>query len=161
MSHLVLASADQFKWLAGQLQACRAVILESQKISQSLFGNKIQNLARVSGGDGLCSGVNVGMLGFPISTLSQDRWQTQFQYRSPTVKGLAQYPDGALYISPMKPNSKLFCADLSVLDKAFPITSVMFMLDLTDRAHPKWFADVHQNVLPPRPKQVRKHAQIL
>lgn len=147
MFYTISTTPEQFRWFAGQLRACRAVIAESKKISQPLFGNRLANLARIPGAELLCSAVNIGMLGFPVSKLSDSVWDSQFQYRSSATPGIRQYPDGALYISQMGEDARVVCVDLPML-LGYPITSLMVKLDASDRSHPFWLVEPHQNKRP-------------
>jgi len=145
----------QFRWLADQLRATRALIAYSHKVasgSETVFGIKLGQLRSACDGAAanLCGQVNTGMSGFPLTALLESKWQQQFQYRDPTPKGVRQYPDGALYLPPLPhAECKLLCVDMPVLDE-WPITSLIFRLDLTDRANPRWFVEPHQNTRPSR-----------
>lgn len=152
MFYPIAATASQFKWFADQLRASRDVIAESQKISQSLFGNKLSNFARLSDGSKICSAVNVGMLGFPLATLATPLWADQFQYRCSSPKGLPQYDNGDLYVSQMGHEGRLVCDGLPVLGD-YPIASAIFRLDKVDR---RWLVELHQNIRPPITEEIKR-----
>ena len=157
MFYPILTTPAQFKWLADQLRACRLIIAASEKIALSLFGNKLENLKHATGDIRLCSPINSGMMGYPLRALVEPVWQTQFKYRAPSTKGMRQYPNGDLYIPPMKEHSRVKCDGLPLTGQ-YPISSLLFRLDMADRAHPRWLVEPHQNVLPRHPKQESKNA---
>ena len=155
MFYPVLATASQFKWFADQLKASRAIVAESQRISQSLFGNKLANFARIPAGDRISSAVNIGMSGFPLVTLNTPLWAAQFQYRCTSPKGLPQYDNGDLYLSQMGREGRLVCDGLPMLGD-YPISSAIFRLDLEDRARPRWLVEPHQNIRPVITEEIKR-----
>lgn len=151
-TYIILPTKPQFKWLADQLRASRAVIDLCQRAKTNMFSNGLDYLALNSkgGSKDLSSYVNAGMRGFAVSKLSEPVWQMQFQYRAGNGGGARQYPNGDLYIPAMAPDSRLKLADLTTVWEE-PISSILFKLDTTVPSMPVWRATPHINVRPPAP----------
>ena len=163
---VILPTKPQFKWLADQLRASRAVIALCQKSKINVFSNNLTDLLRQAGLDpkSLSSYVNAGMRGFAVSKLAEPMWNHQFQYRASNGRGIKQYtaddagPDGEgigdLYIPAMAPDTRLRLADMDTVWD-YPIPSIIFRLDATVPSMPVWWATLHVNTRPTPPKKGR------
>lgn len=153
---ITLPTKSQFKWLADQLRASRAVIDLCQRAKTNMFSNFLPYLELNSkgGSKGLSSYVNAGMRGFSVSNLADPVWQYQFQYRVSSGRGVKQYPDGDLYLPPMEPDCRLKLADMTTVWD-YPISSIMFRLDASTPTTPVWWATLHINQRPVAPKRIK------
>lgn len=157
ITYVLTPSTPQFQWFADQLRASRAVIALSLEHEKPLFNIRLAMLSQWSKGatDNLSSYVNNGMQGMSLITLSAPVWQMQFKYRAMGSGGIRQYPNGDIYLPPLRASGQLSVPDCPI-DMAHPITSLIFRLDTDTPGKPFWSVIVHRNMRPPMPYIKRK-----
>jgi len=157
----LLPSPAQFKWLADQLRAVRSIRdMMTGQSGVNPFGSPLKSLEVLTKGASaaLTSYVNAGMQGFSSSTLSEDVWKTQFQYRPTGGAGIVQFDGGDLYIPAMAPNQRLKVADGFVLD-LYRVSSAIFRIQpasFNGTVPACWTVQLFRNERPARKSPTKK-----